>query len=74
VTLYDNVAQNIMGEDRDEMFDVWDDDERFDRWLKKLDKSRSTKAKSKGAKTHISQDEYLDKFAKVYGGEEDGNT
>lgn len=49
--------------------EVWEDDAKFDKWLAALEKKRKVSTKTAGKKTHISQEEYLNKHARVYGGE-----
>jgi predicted RNA-binding Zn ribbon-like protein len=72
VSLYSSLSANIMDKDRDEMMDVWDNDDEFDVWLKKLDATRKANSKRKpgaNGKVAISNEEYLRKYAKVHGGE-----
>jgi hypothetical protein len=73
VALYNNIATNIMGDDREDMLAVWDDDDQFDMWLKKLDATQRAKRKPGGKpgqeKVGITNEEYLKKYAKIYGGE-----
>lgn len=49
-----------------------DNDAAFDKWLETFEQKRKKEAlatsKSRG-KRHISQEEYLAKYARVYGGE-----
>lgn len=70
LSLYANLAGNLVGDDREAMLAVWDDDEKFDKWLATLDAKRKAKPGAKGGKVSISQEEYLRKHANVYGGEE----
>ena len=51
------------------MLAAWDDDVKFDKWLKKLQDKQAMHTKSGGKKQHISQEEYLAKHARHYGGE-----
>lgn len=69
MALYNNLATNLIGDEAEEMKDVWDDDAKFDKWLVELEKKRKTSTKTGGKKKHISQEEYLAKHARHYGGE-----
>lgn len=68
VSLYNNIATNIIGDDRDEMLAVWDDDDKFDVWLKRLDSKNRASRRSGKEKVAISNEEYLKKYAKHHGG------
>jgi hypothetical protein len=74
VSLYASLLSNLYGEERDEMVAVMDNDDAFDRWLVTFDAKRRKEmggGKSKGQHS-ISNDEYLAKFANVYGGDDEG--
>jgi heme-degrading monooxygenase HmoA len=70
VTLYASVAENVIGEDRAQMLKVWDDDEGFDNWLKQLQEKQRNPSGAKG-KVPVSREAYMNKYARVYGGEEE---
>jgi len=69
--MYANVLNNLSGPDRDEAMEVLDNDAKFDRWMQKFhDRMRREMAPSGGR--GVSQEEYLTKYAKVYGGDNHG--
>lgn len=56
------------------MLKVWEDDEAFDLWLEAFSNKMSNDSGggSQGSgHVRISSDEYLSRYAKVYGGEEE---
>lgn len=74
MTTYNNVLTNISGKDRQQMLKVWEDDEAFDLWLEAFSNKMSNDSGggSQGSgHVRISSDEYLSRYAKVYGGEEE---
>lgn len=61
-----------MGEDREDAVAALDDDEEFDRWMLHYQRKMQMQSKPKGqAGMRISNEQYLSKFAKTVGGEED---
>lgn len=71
VSLYANILANLFGEDREEAVVVMDNDAKFDKWLLDYQAKKqreASKANKGGNKRNVSQEEYLAKHAKVYGG------
>jgi hypothetical protein len=70
IMLYSNVTGELIGEDREAALAVIDDDEAFDRWLRKYDQNQRPKNKLKG-NTSVDQQTFLEKYAIQVGGESD---
>lgn len=69
--MYSNLLTNITGKDRADLMKVFDDDARFDLWLEAFNNKMSSEGdKTADGKVRIGQQEYVQRFAKVYGEEE----
>lgn len=68
--LYANITQELTGKDRDDALRVIDDDDAFDRWLKRFQQSQGQAARTPG-KQVIDNETYLAKHAVVIGGDDD---
>lgn len=71
VTIYHGVMANLMREDRAEAMLVMHDDDAFDRWMRDYQIKQDQKGVKPGQKARaMSNEEYLDKYAKIHGDEE----
>jgi hypothetical protein len=73
---YHGVLANLHGPDRDDAVKAMDDDAEFDRWSREYeqkvqDQMAKAQGKRSGGGLRISQEEYLARYAKVHGGEEE---
>lgn len=64
MTLYNNVFTELWGDDKEDAMRVVDDDEQFDRWLKRYNNKHKSKH-SKG-KASVSKEEFLNRTGKKF--------